>query len=184
MTYLVNHKTFPDTAATTLVFENDTTLMKTVLKPYKSHCHYLRSSEVLKTHNRVSAVSEFSIPESCYIDDTGHFNSVEFNICYNQMMYYSIAKSVKEGVMPEFKQWALSDFWSKQLPDILITRFSSKFKRPINARKFYAAIEYERSLVSRKKDPTLFLKTTCKFWDDQHGLAEGNIDLAVVNTIL
>ena len=35
----------------------------------------------------------------CCIDDTGHFNSVEFHICYNQTLYYTVAKSVQERLV-------------------------------------------------------------------------------------
>jgi hypothetical protein len=30
--------------------------------------------------------SPVGIAESCYIDSTGHFNAVEFQICANQLM--------------------------------------------------------------------------------------------------
>src|SRR5882724_11344285 len=74
------------------------TLVADILKPYRPHARYLRSAQI--THFRdkaaegiaankglVTAAGRFSIPESCYIDDTGHFNAVEFNICYNQLAY-------------------------------------------------------------------------------------------------
>lgn len=67
---------------------NDPSLLAQVLNPYKAHCKYLKSAQVTKEGDphdggRVIGRCEFSIPQSCYIDDTGHFNSVEFNICYN-----------------------------------------------------------------------------------------------------
>ncbi|MGW6540873.1 FcoT family thioesterase [Streptomyces sp. NPDC055051] len=40
----------------------------------------------------------FTIPEPCYIDDTGHFNAVEFNICYNQLAYYTLAAMIRDRV--------------------------------------------------------------------------------------
>ena len=41
----------------------------------------------------ISAKGRFSIPDSCYIDDTGHFNAVEFNICFNQLAYVPSASA-------------------------------------------------------------------------------------------
>jgi len=163
---------------------HDGRLMDKVLRPYKSHCRYLKKSDLDLVDGKLTSLNEFSIPESCYIDDTGHFNSVEFNICYNQMMYYTIAKSVNEQLAPEFSKWTMSDFWQKQLPDILITRFASKFRRAIDSNDFKAIFSIERSLVSRKSSPTLFLKTRCEFWDGGSGHAEGEIDLAIVNTLV
>jgi FcoT-like thioesterase domain len=66
-----------------------------ILRPYKQNATYLKSAEITHVndksaispgtadHKLVSGKGRFSIPESCYIDDTGHFNAVEFNICYN-----------------------------------------------------------------------------------------------------
>ena len=73
------------------------------------------------------------------IGDTGHFNSVEFNICYNQLIYYLIAKSVQEGLLPALRGWTLDDFWRSQLPDILITNFSSSFKRKMRGKRFFGS---------------------------------------------
>ena len=47
----------------------------------------------------ITGKGRFSIPESCYIDSTGHFNAVEFNICYNQLAYVLFAGCINAGVM-------------------------------------------------------------------------------------
>ncbi|NJR65313.1 MAG: hypothetical protein HC772_08340, partial [Leptolyngbyaceae cyanobacterium CRU_2_3] len=58
-------------------------LLDTFLAPYKEHCRYLKraqfQSPVISTGREQSWLinGDFAIPESCYIDDTGHFNSVE-----------------------------------------------------------------------------------------------------------
>ena len=70
-----------------------------ILKPYRKHAQYLKSAELTHFQDKcscatkgkdaglITAKGRFSIPESCYIDDTGHFNAVEFNICFNQLAY-------------------------------------------------------------------------------------------------
>ena len=70
-------------------------LLDVFLEPYKENCKYLKkaqfqdkeTSRLIKKSNSENQglwfiQADFSIPESCYIADTGHFNSVEFNICY------------------------------------------------------------------------------------------------------
>ncbi len=75
-------------------------LLKLFLEPYKEDCKYLKkayfnSNESRKEDRNLGFIKgEFAIPYSCYIDDTGHFNSVEFNICYNQLFYILIAYSI------------------------------------------------------------------------------------------
>ncbi len=164
---------------------DDVALLARVLRPYKPHCRYLRSVAVtVEPHVsggvRVVARCELSIPESCYIDDTGHFNSVEFNICYNQMVYFAIAKAVQGQLLPAFAGWSIEDFWRKQLPDILITRFESCFRRPVNARRFYGEVSFAKTRASAGA-AIMLMRTNCRFWDDHGGHCDGHIMLAIVN---
>lgn len=161
---------------------NDSTLMGRVLRTYKSHCQYLKCATLLPegdlaASEYLGSEASFGIPESCYIDDTGHFNSVEFNICYNQLMYYTIAKAVKERASRFFQSWTLDIFWAKQLPDILIVDFKSKFKRPINPRAFHGAMEFTKAFHG---PDFVHLTTHCRFWDDASGFSEGAVNLAIV----
>ncbi|MEO1375818.1 MAG: FcoT family thioesterase, partial [Cyanobacteria bacterium J06635_10] len=61
----------------------------------------------LNSNLSLPPTTDFSIPESCYIDDTGHFNSVEFNICYNQLFYIIIAYLIKNQLLEVMKDWNL-----------------------------------------------------------------------------
>lgn len=161
----------------------DEPLLERVLEPYKEHCRYLRSADVTVKDGQLTARCAFSIPESCYIDDTGHLNSVEVNICYNQMMYYLVAKSVKDGLGTGFASWTLEDFWKHQLPDILIARFSSNFRRPINARDFSGEMEF-RTITRRAPaggSPFLHADTAFRYWDADSGRCDGEATLAIVN---
>ena len=163
-------------------YANDDELLPQVLRPYKAHCKYLRSAAVSTRSSLVSARCELAIPESCYIDDTGHLNAVEVNISYNQMMYYAVAKTVKEGLLEEFAGWTLDDYWRHQLPDILIARFSGNFRRPINARSFSGEIEFLS--VERRSpggEPLLVADTAYRYWDDAGGRCDGTVKLAFVN---
>jgi hypothetical protein len=163
-------------------FESDDELLARVLRPYKANCKYLKSASVSARSGRVTAGCSFSIPESCYIDDTGHLNAVEVNISYNQMMYYAVAKSVKEGLLEDFTSWTLDDYWRHQLPDILIARFGGNFRRPINARSFFGEIEF---LSVERRSPggkTLIVAdTSYRYWDGEGGRCDGEVKLAIVN---
>ncbi|WP_215449664.1 FcoT family thioesterase [Streptomyces sp. ATCC 21386] len=164
-------------------YPTDEELLARVLLPYKEHCTYLKSAEVTATGGLSSARCAFAIPESCYIDDTGHLNSVEVNIAYNQMMYYLVAKSVKEGLLAGFEEWTLDDFWRHQLPDILIARFTSNFRRPVNPRDFTGEMEF-RSVTRRTPgggSPFLHAQTVFRYQDAHGGRSDGAATLAFVN---
>lgn len=163
----------------------DARLLQRVLLPYKPHCRYVQQAAVRLAQDadegpRVVARGELTIPQSCYIDDTGHFNSVEFNICYNQLVYFAIAKAVEQQLFDAFAGWNIDDFWRKQLPDILITRFESSFRRPVQPHHFHGEVSFgpPRSAGSAS---LLLLRTRCRFWDDAGGLCDGQVALAIVN---
>ncbi|MBV2356712.1 FcoT family thioesterase [Streptomyces sp. J2-1] len=165
------------------VYPTDGELLARVLLPYKPHCTYLKSAEVTTGAGLTSVRCAFEIPESCYIDDTGHLNSVEVNIAYNQMMYYLVAKSVQERLLTGFEDWTLDDFWRRQLPDILIARFTANFRRPVGPRAFTGEMEF-RSVTRRAPAgvaPFLHAQTAFRYRDDHGGRCDGEATLAFVN---
>lgn len=164
-------------------------LLARVLRPYKPHCRYLRSATVrLKPGQsgaqHPSCVGEFELPESCYIDSTGHFNSVEFNICYNQLAYCAIAKLIADGSSRTFRDWTLDDFWSRQLPNILIIDFRSTFRRAMSGQIFAGELEVV-NIAERERSgnvpPLIFLDTVCRYWDAGGGYCHGEVKLAITN---
>jgi hypothetical protein len=170
-------------------FPNDDELLPRVMRPYRAkNCVYLQealvTAEGVGADRRVKAACTFEIPESCYIDDTGHFNSVEFNICYNQMAYYIIAKSVKESLIYPFDQWSVEDFWERQLGDILITDFRSAFRTQMRGRLFRGEVEtidvvaWEGSDI---RDPLVVMRTRCRYWDAHGGESHGEVTAAITN---
>jgi hypothetical protein len=65
-----------------------------------------------------------AIPESCYIDDTGHFNAVEFNICFNQLAYVLFGKCVDAGILQKLRHEKVNvisfpDYKLHRLPSML-----------------------------------------------------------------
>lgn len=170
-------------------YETDTELLSQVLRPYRSHCQYLKSA-VLEAapgpRDQVTVSGEFEIGDSCYIDDTGHFNSVEFNICYNQMAYYLIAKSVKDGLLDVFRNWMLDDFWRLQLGNVLITDFKSAFKREMRGKRFSGAvsvIDVVKLEKTERWDPLVVIRTSCNYWDETGGNCRGEVKIAISNPV-
>lgn len=159
--------------------------LRRILAPYREHCRYLRAVTVHPDPSHPDSVrgeGTFTIPVSCYIDDTGHFNAVEFNICYNQLAYVLFGACVQHGLLAAATDLTLDWFSEKQLASMLIVKLTSSFKRPINPRRFYGMVRLDRmSRRVRGSHSTYFLSTTCAFYDDGEGLAEGAVTLACVN---
>ena len=172
-------------------YPTDTELLSRVLRVYLPHCRYLKSAEVETApesapSDQLTVFGEFEIGDSCYIDDTGHFNSVEFNICYNQLAYYLIAKSVKDGLLDVFRGWVLDDFWRLQLGDILITDFRSTFKRQMRGKKFSGAVsvvDVVRLEESERWRPLIVIRTSCRYWDEAGGHCRGEVKIAITNPV-
>lgn len=154
-------------------------LLAKIMKPYRPDTTYLKKAIILtKEDGTKIGYGEFSIQESCYIDDTGHFNAVEFNICYNQLAYTYLGDQIAQGNIPELAGFANDVFFEKQLSHFLIASITSSYKRPMNAKHFYGEFEIE-SII--KKSKCTFIKTLCKYYDDANGQSSGEITLAVIH---
>ncbi|GED98582.1 FcoT family thioesterase [Gordonia crocea] len=169
-----------DTSATPIVVEPG--LLAQAMRPYSSKkAVYLRSATVAAENRGVIASGNFSIEESCYIDDTGHFNAAEFVISYNQLAYVALAHVVRDSLLPEFAGWTMADYWRRQLPNVLITELSSRYRRPINPRGFSGELRILAAEWAGRSRPYLRLDTTVAFRDDGGGSASGAVVLAVTD---
>ncbi|MGW3564203.1 FcoT family thioesterase [Streptomyces sp. NPDC000941] len=171
-------------AGTATAHPDDPALRERVLRPYRTNCRYLGSAEVRLENEAVTASGAFRIGESCYIDDTGHFNAVEFNICFNQIAYYLIAKCVQNRLPPVFDAWTLDDYWQRQLSDILITRYTSRFHRAIRGQEFRGELsftDFKLRSGENGKAPLALIESECRFWDEGGGRCTGEIQIALTN---
>jgi hypothetical protein len=166
------------------VLPDDPALRERVLAPYREHCKYLRSIAVRSEEDSVVATGEFTVGESYYIDSTGHFNAVEYNICYNQAAYYLIAQSIRHRLLPAFDGWTIDDFWERQLGEVLIVEFSTMFQHQIDPRAFSGELTFGSSWAqpaTATSPPLVAIETRCRFWDETGGACRGKALLAVVD---
>lgn len=152
-----------------------------VLKPYFEHSRYLKKAwfQQSDTFAPQSLImnGEFAIPESCYIDDTGHFNAVEYNICFNQICYVHLAHCIKHHLIPELSEYSMDKFFEKQLPNVLIAKLTSSYQSQLNAKRFYGT--YGINTI-KKTSKCTFIKTYCHFHDDGNGKSTGEVTLAIL----
>ena len=173
-------------------------LLQQILSPYiPTNTDYLKSSQLLHTWKSESYKDgsplivmngEFTIPNSCYIQSTGHFNAVEFLICYNQLAYTLFGFMLDGDYFkdPAFHKLSpkssnalagvsIEDYFKDQLSSMLILKAGTRFKRAIDASKFTGTLSINEF---RYKRDTIFIGTTCSFIDDNGGQAEGEVLLA------
>ncbi len=163
-----------------------------ILSPYRRNAVYLKSAEITQFSEKASIVAgsddqrlvtghgRFAIPESCYIDDTGHFNAVEFNICYNQLAYVIFAKCIEAGLMHrlrnhDFDVMSLVEFKQRQLPAMVIVSLESRYYKQLNSMDFTA------ELTINKMSPVgsaWFFFTSIAFADHEGIKAKGSVVLA------
>ncbi|MBH5334500.1 hypothetical protein IHE55_06650 [Streptomyces pactum] len=169
----------------TVTFGDDPDLLARVLRVYRPECRYLRSAAVTvagqpRDGGTAGVCGEFHIPRSWYIDDTGHFNAVEFNLCYNQMIYFLLAKSVREKAVRPFDTWSMDDFWARQLPDMFIVDFRSTFRRRMRGRRFWGQLDLV-GVTERDggNGPLVLLRTLCRFGEEETPACRGEVRIAV-----
>lgn len=152
-----------------------------VMQPYRANTTYLKSAEFIQEEKGLQGLTmqgTFGISGSCYIDDTGHFNAVEYNICYNQIGYVYLGHCIREKLIPELSKYSIECFFEKQLSNILIVKISSSYKKPIDPRRFYGTYGVKSINV---KSTCVFLETYCNFYDDGIGKSQGEVLLAILH---
>lgn len=157
------------------------TMLETVLAPYKLHCRYLQGASVEKGNpsgSLMTAWGRFAIDESCYIADTGHFNAVEFNICYNQLTYCLLAESIHHQMLDVLSHWSLAEFRHSQLSNFLIVQFRSTFRKPLNARQFEGRVDIDKVTVRKG---SIFMKTSCSFVDSEGATSDGEALIVILD---
>ncbi|MFT4710797.1 MAG: hypothetical protein ACI8Q9_001928 [Planctomycetota bacterium] len=156
-------------------------VLRKVLAPYKPGCKYLKSAvcELPEegADHLVRLIGELAIDESCYIQDTGHFNAVEFNISYNQLIYALLGHCIVEGILPAFRGMGFSEYLARQLPDVLIHKFESKFRRPMSPLSFRGYVDITETV---DRGPFIIVKTFVRFEDEAGGNSHGEVTLAIL----
>jgi len=165
------------------------TLLADILSPYKSYATYLKDAVIIDRTNEtafppdekkhlkalVTARGRFKIPEPCYIDDTGHFNSVEFNICFNQLAYVLMAQCLREKLLKKLASYSYNFYKEKQLSSMFIVNFFCQFRKPINAQRFWGDLSLTKISV---RGHSIFIRAYCAFYDELNGFADGDVLLA------
>lgn len=173
--------TAPTRESLTHTVEIESAFIDRVLTPYRLNCLYLKRAFMSGDEadwTSLRSRGEFAIAESCYIDDTGHFNAVEFNICYNQLAYVHLAYCIERRLLPALTAFDADGFRQKQLSHFLIASLESRFHVPMNPRAFSGEVR-----VSSAKPTSKFaiLKTECRFYDADGGRSDGEVKLVVLN---
>ncbi|RDI63394.1 FcoT family thioesterase [Nocardia pseudobrasiliensis] len=168
---------------TPAVFEIDSESLDEVQRCYKPHCRYLRSASVRTDGDIVTGTGQFGIGEPCYIEDTGHLNAVEVIICFNQLMYQTVATIVRHGLHPAFDDWTPAQFQRRYLPDILIADVQTEFERPIDSAAFTGEFTLEAAHAYTTSGGARRIALTTSFrFSDGDGECGGRIRLVVVDT--
>jgi hypothetical protein len=167
------------------------TFVTDILRPYRLQARYLKSATITQFSREagrpdssasiVTGGGTFSIPESCYIDDTGHFNAVEFNICYNQLAYVVFGKCIEAGLIhPLWSEntspLSVDEYKDDQLPSMLIVRIDKmRFLKQMKSDDFAGELKINRMT---QLGSTWFFFTSITFYDDEGVKAQGSVVLA------
>ncbi|MEM1168016.1 MAG: FcoT family thioesterase [Cyanobacteria bacterium P01_H01_bin.35] len=158
----------------------DNDFLLKALKPYSSkEAVYLQEASVLGklgSDSNYIVQGKFSIESPCYVDETGHFNAVEFVMCYNQIVAVSLAYATQHKLLLCLEDLTVEEFYILYMSGIYITRLESTYKSLINPQEFSCKLEF---IKERKRSRLSILKTLVEFSDPQGGIASGKVDLAI-----
>jgi len=168
------------------------TFVAEILSPYRPNARYLKSAQITSFLEKraadekrgggglLSGTGRFAIPESCYIDDTGHFNAVEFNICFNQLAYVVFGKAVDAGILEKLRAEkvdvpSFADFKRHQLPAMVIVSMESRYYKQLRSADFSGNLTINK--ISSVGGAWFFF-TTINFADQDGVKAKGSVVLA------
>ena len=167
-------------------------LLDRTLNCYLPSVRYLVGADLEFSDNRTPFATEvgevlsiargrFTTRTNWYIDDTGHFNAIEFNLCYNQLVYTLLAQASESHVIPEFSaRIPASRFRERQLTDVLIRRYQVTFDCPMKVDHFVGVVAVRRVIA---RMGSLFLETHCRIGQEAGPwCARGNVTLAIVDS--
>ena len=155
-----------------------------ILQPYRATAKYLRSAQITQVRDPenlaksvpiLTARGRFAITQSCYIDDTGHFNAVEFNICYNQLAYVMFGKCFETGIVPKLRFLTLGEYRHHQLQSCFIASLESRFLKQLKGNDFRGELTLNRLSWA---GGMLFCFTSIAYSDGEAVKAHGPVVLA------
>jgi hypothetical protein len=165
-------------------------LLQRVLTPYLPHSRYVQRATFAAetpgaepdpadraTWLRVDA--DCGIDASCYIESTGHYNAVELNITYNQMLYLGLAEALRRELLPQ-PGWSFDDFFRHQLPNVLIADYQARFRRPMTSKAYrgWMAITQVQRHAHRNM---LLLKTRAGCSNQGDDACEARVTIALLD---
>ncbi|GGO95883.1 FcoT family thioesterase [Wenjunlia tyrosinilytica] len=168
----------------------DAVLLTRALEPYHPHCRYLRTAALRtaaladpqRAGSAVAARGEFTVPESCCVRGSGHFGALEFAICLDQLMHFTLARAVHGRLIEPFGRWTTDDYWQRQLSDVAVVELRSRFRRGVCPSSFHGELEIRDR--GRREDPSgslIALEISCRFWDDDGGNCSGDLRVALTD---
>jgi len=146
-----------------------------ILQPYKAACRFLKRFEAIYPESEDAGFlargrGQFAIPGPWYIEDTGHFNAVDSIICFNQIGYMTVASALQDGrISSKAISSSTEEFKRRMLPDMLITKISLKFVRPMQNARFSGTFDIGRI---RTTPGSVIAKVAAEFRDEGDGLAQ------------
>lgn len=153
-------------------------IYESMLEDYNPSCRYLKGARYNVEDERLGAHGTFAIPSSCYCESTGHFNAVEFIICFNQLGFVFFSEAIERGDLPELQMKKWQDLRTLQLGGAYITRVKDMvFKRPINPVHFNGSVYITRSKVVKNN---AFYHMESSFSDSQGGNARALINVVAL----
>jgi hypothetical protein len=94
-------------------------------------------------------------------------------------MFCLVAGIVAQGLIPELKHWDLAEFWRRQAPDVLITDYHARFKKPVRASETFQCTVDLREVMPDVAKHILYLRTGSSLSGVHGGYFEADVLLAI-----
>lgn len=166
--------------------EIDDALLQRILDPYLPHCRFLRRAVIEYDRDapdlesrKILCRGEFEVSGPWYIQDTGHFNAVDFVICFNQIAYTTSAQCLRSGLVPGMVLDLVSEseFDRRKLQETFIAKLATSFREPMKSGRFEGRLALQKIFVRSKM---IGIKVSCEFGREGNAAASGEGTLVML----
>ncbi|GED98576.1 FcoT family thioesterase [Gordonia crocea] len=146
-------------------------------------CRFLQQLQVNgDAAGTIHARASLALTEAVGREGPPLLSPVEFLICYNQMLYGTLATIIADRLHPALASWTLDDFWQRQLPNVVIHHATTSIAEPLDARSLHGSLTIERISDRLIKRRTLLIDTTVGLTDPTGRIATGSIEVALTDS--
>jgi hypothetical protein len=162
---------------------SDEDLLSRILIPYVSKdAVRLVAATTGRSTGIICSTGRFEVSNPCDVSAQSMFiSSTDLVISYNQLLYYTLAVAIRDGLVESLAPWSLQSFWIHQLPGVLIRRLRAETSSAVLAAECRGVLTVQDVRRYERGTHATLLSTTFDMTDAHDGAARAEVDVVLLD---